>query len=329
MVVSETVKRLRPREAAERTAAPSERERGWGPASMKKANATLLVVLAVCLTCTETAGLQTAPKRIISLIPAVTEIVYAIGAGTDLVAVGSFDEYPPEVASLPRVGGLLDPDLERILSLKPDLVLVYGTQTDLRLQLERAGIEQFSYKHSDLAGVMATIRALGARLGRGGTAERVAADLENRLAAIRSKVSRRARPKALLVFGRDAQSLRGIFASGGVGFLHDMLETAGADNVFADVKRESVQATSELVLQRAPEAIVELRHAMKPDQIDAERSVWSALASVPAVRTGRVYILTDSSLPIPGPRVAQATELMARALHPDAFEGRPVKRPDP
>jgi iron complex transport system substrate-binding protein len=269
------------------------------------------------------------PKRIISLIPAVTEMVYAIGAGTDLIAVGSFDEYPPEVASLPRVGGLLDPDLERILSLKPDLVIVYGTQTDLRLQLERAGIEQFSYKHGNLAGVMTTIRALGARLGRGEAAERVAADLENRLSAIRSRVSRRARPKTLLVFGRDALSLRGIFASGGVGFLHDMLETAGADNVFADVKRESVQATSELVLQRAPEAIVELRHAMKPDQIDAERSVWSALASVPAIRTGRIYILTDSSIPIPGPRVAQATELMARALHPDAFEGHPVKRPDP
>lgn len=258
-------------------------------------------------------------KRIISLIPALTEMVYAIGAGTELVAVGSFDEYPPQVASLPRVGGLLDPDLERILSLKPDLVLVYGTQTDLRLQLERAGIQQFLYKHGDLAGVMATIRALGARLGRGEAAERVAADLETRLSAIRSKVSSRARPKTLLVFGRDALSLRGIFASGGVGFLHDMLETAGADNVFADVTRESVQVTSELVLQRAPEAIVELRHAMKPDQMDAERSVWSALASVPAVRTGRIHILTDSSLPIPGPRVAQATELMARTLHPEAF----------
>ena len=119
---------------------------------VKKANATLLVVLAIWLACIATVGLQTAPRRVISLIPALTEMVYAIGAGTELVAVGSFDEYPPQVASLPRVGGLLDPDLERILSLKPDLVLVYGTQTDLRLQLERAGIQQFLYS-------MATSRA--------------------------------------------------------------------------------------------------------------------------------------------------------------------------
>jgi iron complex transport system substrate-binding protein len=256
-------------------------------------------------------------------------MVYAIGAGPQLVGVGSFDAYPPEVTSLPRVGGLLDPDVERILALKPDLVIVYGTQNDLRLQLDRAGINQFSYKHGNLAGVMETIRALGARLGRAEAAERVANDLETRLSAIRGRLSGLRRPRTLLVFGRDALTLRGIFASGGVGFLHDMLETAGADNVFADVTRESVQVTSELVLQRAPEAIVELRHGMKPEQLDAERSIWSALASVPAVRTRRIYIFTDSSLPIPGPRVAQAAELLARALHPEAFEGRPVKQPAP
>jgi iron complex transport system substrate-binding protein len=242
------------------------------------------------------------PKRIISLIPAVTEMVYAIGAGPQLVGVGSFDTYPSEVASLPRVGGLLDPDVERILALKPDLVIVYGTQNDLRLQLERAGINQFSYKHGSLAGVMETIRALGIRLGRAEGADRVATDLENRLSAIRGKVSGRVRPKTLLVFGRDALALRGIFASGGIGFIHDMLTTAGGDNVFTDVK-----------------AIIEMRQSVKADEIAAERAVWSTLSSLPAVRTARIYILTDSSLPVPGPRVAQATELIAKTLHPEAF----------
>jgi iron complex transport system substrate-binding protein len=246
-------------------------------------------------------------------------MVYAIGAGPQVVGVGSFDTYPPEIASLPRVGGLLDPDVERILSLKPDLVIVYGTQTDLRLQLERAGINLFSYKHGGLADVMNTIRALGARLGRTETAERVAVELENRLSAIRSRVSGRARPKTLLVFGRDALALRGIFASGGTGFVHDMLTIAGGDNVFADVKRESVQATTELILQRAPEAIVEMRQSVKAEQIAAEQSVWSTLASLPAVRKKRIYILTDASLPIPGPRVAEATEIIAKTLHPEAF----------
>jgi iron complex transport system substrate-binding protein len=303
---------------------------GW--ARMRNAKSSLRLALVVWLACVP---LETwhgsaqvgpareaaaAPRRIISLIPAVTEIVYAIGAGPRLVAVGTFDRYPPEVASLPRVGGLLDPDVERILSLKPDLVIVYGTQTDLRHQLERAGVEQFSYKHGGLASVMTTIRELGARLGRGDAAKQVADDLEARLGAIRTRVSGRPRPRTLLVFGREAMSLRGLFASGGVGFLHDMLETAGGTNVFTDVKRESVQMTTELILQRAPEVIVELRESVQPNQINAERAVWNRLASVPAIRDERVFILSDPSLTVPGPRVGDATDLIARTLHPKAFQ---------
>jgi iron complex transport system substrate-binding protein len=242
-------------------------------------------------------------------------MLFAIGAAPQIVAVGSFDSYPPEVQSLPRVGALLDPDVERILSLDPDLVVIYGTQHDLRQQLDRAGVPYYSYKHGGLAGVTATIRALGTRTGRAREAERVAADIEARLAAIRSRVAGRPRPRTVLVFGRDRMSLQGIFASGGIGFLNDMLETAGGANVFADVKRESVQATSELILSRAPEVILELRSSIDPGEAAAERAIWNTLAAVPAVRTGRVHMFTDPSLMVPGPRVAQATDLLAQALH--------------
>ena len=105
------------------------------------------------------ANIGAAPTRIISLIPAVTEMLFAMSAGPAVVAVSSFDEYPPQVKSLPRVGALLDPDLERILSLRPELVIVYESQTDLRRQLERAGIPMFVYKHAGLADVTLTIRA--------------------------------------------------------------------------------------------------------------------------------------------------------------------------
>ena len=96
-----------------------------------------------------------------------------------------------------------------------------------------------------------------------------------------------------------------------------MVEAAGGDNVFADVKREAVQATTELILARAPEVILEIRAGRPSSAPDAERrSPWNALASVPAVRTDRVYILVDPRTVVPGPRVAEAIELIARALHP-------------
>jgi len=281
---------------------------------------TLLLAPPSAQVVTASAGAQARPSRIVSVIPAVTEMLFAIGAGAQVVAVGSFDEYPPEVAKLPRVGALLDPDLERILSLRPDLVIVYETQTDLRRQLDRAAIPMFVYKHAGLADVTQTIEELGIRIGRGTEARGVVRRIEDQLEQIRTRVRGRPRPRTLLVFGRDALALRGIYASGGVGFLSDMLEIAGAENVFADVQKQSIQATSELILSRRPEAIVELRPGgLTPEQQQKEVAVWQALAGVPAVRAGRVAIVADERTVVPGPRVAEGTELIARALHPEAF----------
>jgi iron complex transport system substrate-binding protein len=265
---------------------------------------------------------STAPRRIVSLIPAVTEMLFAIGAGPQVVAVSSFDHYPPAVESLPRVGALLDPDLERILSLKPDLVILYGSQTDLQAQLGRAHTAVYDYRHAGLAGVTRTIREIGARTGHTKEARAAADGIEQGLSALRSKLRGLPRPRTLLVFGRERLALRGIYASGGVGFLDDMLEAAGGRNVFADMRQESVQATTELILSRRPEVILEIRaaeSALAPGDRAAEIAVWNALPSLPAVRAKRVLFLTDDRLVIPGPRVLEGTELLARALHPEAF----------
>lgn len=255
--------------------------------------------------------------RIVSLVPALTEMTYAIGAGQAVIAVSSYDDYPPAVLALPKVGALIDPDVERIIALRPDLVLLYGSQTDLMTQLSRASIPYFEYRHGGLAAVTATIRALGARTGHAAEAEAVAAGIDGRLAALRERTRRGPRPRTLLVFGREGGSLRNIFASGGRGFLHDMLEAAGGDNVFADVAAESVQASSEMILARAPEVIVEIRSTDIPSGQERARelSSWQPLASVPAVRSGRIHLLTGRAIGVPGPRVAESAEQMAAVLH--------------
>jgi iron complex transport system substrate-binding protein len=261
------------------------------------------------------------PKRIISLIPAVTEMLFAIGAGDQVVAVSSFDRYPPEVSKLQRVGALLDPDIERILSLHPDLVVVYASQSDLRAQLDRAKIATYVYRHAGLADITVTLREIGERVGRGRDAENVTRSIEARIAAVRTRVAGGMRPRTLIVFDRETLALRGIYASGGIGFIHDMVDIAGGDNVFSDVKQEAVQATTELILARRPEAILELRGdpiaaGIKAKEID----VWRALGSLPAVRNSRVYFLDQQKTVVPGPRVAEGVELIAHTLHPDAFK---------
>jgi iron complex transport system substrate-binding protein len=198
-------------------------------------------------------------------------------------------------------------------------VIVYGTQTDFRTQMERANVPLFLYQHAGLPDITTTIRAVSVRIGNARAGAELADRIEAEIAAIRRQVAGRPRPRTLLVFGRDAETLRGIYASGGIGFLHDMLEAAGGTNVFADAKRQSLQATSELILTRAPDVILEIG-AETASASGRNLRAWESLGSVPAVRGRRVYLLRGDSLMNPGPRVAQAVRQMAEALHPEAVK---------
>jgi iron complex transport system substrate-binding protein len=266
-------------------------------------------------------GAAASPQRIVSLVPATTEMMYAIGAGNRLVGVGSYDRYPPEVEKLPRLGGLLDPSIEGLLAIRPDLVIVYDTQTELQRQLERARIPTWGFSVKGLADITATVRALGERIGLTAEGRSAAATIDAGLAAIRSRVSGRSRPKTLLIFGREPGSLRGINASGGYGFLHDLLELAGGTDVLADIRQAAVAMSSEMVLARAPEVIIELHYGEEwsANRAASERRVWSALPSLPAFRSGQIHLLTGDELVVPGPRVTRAAERLAQALHPEAF----------
>jgi iron complex transport system substrate-binding protein len=258
--------------------------------------------------------------RIVSLVPAVTEMLFAVGAGPQVVAVSSFDKFPPAVEKLPRVGALLDPDTERMFSLKPNLVVVYGSQADLQAQFKRAGIAMFVYRHGGLADTLETIGAIGAATGHGGEATKIVTALRARLDGIRKRVAGRPRPRTLLVLSREPGTLRGLYASGGIGFLHDLLELAGGSNVFADAREESVQPSHETMLTRRPDVVIELHAQAERAGVVEARSAWSALASVPAVRANRVHPLGGAYLVTAGPRLGNAAEALARALHPDAFK---------
>jgi iron complex transport system substrate-binding protein len=164
------------------------------------------------------------------------------------------------------------------------------------------------------------MRALGERIGMVAAANAAAARIEKELAAVGARVAGRPKPRTLVVFGRDPGALRHIAASGGYGFLHDLLELAGGSDALGDLKRQSVEMSAEMILTRAPEVILELHYgdSLKAEQFDAERAVWNALPSVPAVRNNRVFLLGGDEFVVPGPRITLAAERFARTLHPEA-----------
>jgi iron complex transport system substrate-binding protein len=262
--------------------------------------------------------------RIVSLVPAVTEMLFAIGAGPQVAGVSSYDHFPPEVEKLPKVGALIDPDTERILSLRPNLVVVYGSQTDTEARFKKAGIQTFNYRHGATEAILSTfdtITALGAATGHEAQARELVVRMTTGLDAVRKRVEGLDRPRTLLVIGRQPATLQGIYVAGGSGFLNELLEVAGGQNVFEDVTRESVQPSSETLLRRTPDVLLELRAtAPAGDYPAGDLAVWNTLASIPAVRDHRVYTVVGDYVVVAGPRIAEGAEAIARVLHPDAFK---------
>lgn len=255
-------------------------------------------------------------------------MLFAIGAGPRVVAVTSFDHYPPAVDKLPRVGALLDPDMERILSLRPDLIVVFEGQVELHEKLAQAGIDLFTFPRPTVANIQQSIRALGRRAGFAEQANREADDIERQLDAVRQRVKHLPTPRTMLVIGREPGTLRSIFVSGGFGFLSDLLTIAGGANVFGSVQRENVQVTAEAILAAQPDAIVEVVASRPWTAADIEREthVWDELASLPAVRNHRVSLLVGDELVTPGPRMVEAARELAQALHTGVLSWTDARR---
>ncbi len=259
------------------------------------------------------------PLRIVSLAPSLTEIVYALGRDEWLQGVTDFCDYPPPARAKPRIGGPTTPNLERIVQMRPDLVLATteGNPRDAVARLDQLGIPVFVVKPDGYSGVLASIRVLGHVL----RAERAGGDLvrnlEARAAAVRQEVGGRPRPRTLFLVWAEP-----LIAVGPTTVVGDLLEMAGGGNIIRERAVQYPRLGWEEVVGGAPDVIVVADHRA-PDRVSREEALsnapWNSWPSIPAVRAGRVVLLPADPLLRPGPRVADALEQLARAIHPEAF----------
>ncbi len=258
-------------------------------------------------------------QRIVSLIPAVTELLFAIGAGDEVVGVSNYDRVPDAVRTRTRVGGLVDPATETILALRPTLVVVYETQAELRTALDAAGIRTFRYQHDSIASLADTITRLGEATGHTREGQALWTAMNQEFSAIRERTADMPRPRVLFVTGRQPGVLQGLYVAGGAGFLNEVVQLAGGQNVFADVNRASAQVNVEEIMTHRPDVIVEVwaTRRFAPGGARRERDLWNRLGALPAVRTNRVFEMTDERLVVPGPRLPQGIRLLAKLLHPN------------
>jgi cobalamin transport system substrate-binding protein len=270
------------------------------------------------------------PRRVISLAPSLTEIVFALGAGDRLVGVTRYCDVPQAAKALPRIGGMEDGsiDFERVLHLRPDLVLAIGEDQETAVAtLKRLGARVEVVTSQTVDDTCGAVTRVGALLGREEAARSLRAELERRVARVRAAVAALPAGHRPRVFYEvwDHPLMTGTRRS----LAGQLIELAGGENIFADLSGRYVEVSPEAVLARNPQVILAPDHHALAVALEnlARRP---GFARVDAVRNGRIRLFDGNLISRPGPRIAFALEQVARALHPDLFPGPPpptAKRP--
>jgi iron complex transport system substrate-binding protein len=265
------------------------------------------------------------PQRLVSLSPNITEMLFAIGLGAQVVGVTSYCDYPPEARTKAKIGDIITPSLESILTLKPDLVLVSRVSTLQRFdrRLEEVGVPRYVVDARNMEDILRALRRLGSVLGRSGQAEAVAKSLEQRLRQIEQRVQGAVAPRVLLVIQREP-----LMVPGQKTFLADLVRRAGGTLVGPDDEREGVLYSLESVIAQQPETII--LPSSETGTRRVEHFAWPKLAETPAIRDQKIYSITADLIMRPGPRLVDGLSELARILQPDLFKQYGERqRPEP
>lgn len=265
----------------------------------------------------------TAPMRIVSTAPSVTELLFALGLGPRVVGVSTYCHYPPEAARLPKVGTFLQFNLETIASLKPDLVVVLNNPTRAAGQMRSMNLNVLEIEHETVPQIFRSITRLGMATGSTEAAAKLSAGLREKLDAIRARASKLPRRKIMFIVGRNPGTLDGMVAAGRASYLNDLMDLAGGDNIFRDAPAPYPKVGLEEIIARSPDVIVDMGDMAQTVGVTEERKravvrLWDRAATVSAVKRHAVFAVASDSYVVPGPRMVDAALAFARMLHPEA-----------
>jgi iron complex transport system substrate-binding protein len=243
------------------------------------------------------------------LAPSIADDVYSLGAGSDVIAVSEYTTYPEEAAKKPTIGAPLNPSLEKIIAMHPDLVLGTG---DMNLmpavdQIEHYGIPVFTVNPHGIAGIHKSITSLGHALNRDPEAHALLQDLQERERQVGARVHGKPVVRLFMPVWYDP-----IVTAGRHAFITELIESAGGSSITSDIAQEWPQVSLEAIVARHPGALL-LINGSKVSLAELKgRPGWQALS---AVKEGRVYFV-DKRIELPSPAAIYAMEELAKQLHP-------------
>lgn len=259
------------------------------------------------------------PARIVSMAPSITEVVFALGLGERVVGVSSFCDYPPEALKKSRIGGVVNPNMEAIVALNPDLVIALpnATHENLFRSLRQLGVRVLTLRNDTLEDLFVTIDRIGEVTSTGAAAQQMSERLRAEFSGVSGKVAAKPRRKVMFIVGVEP-----LFVAGRGTFIDELITIAGGTNISGDSFSKYPQLGIEEVVARAPDVILytSLNFELTPEQEVKAKKLWSAYPSIPAVRNGSIHGLVADYVTLPGPRLVLGVEEMARAIHPEVFE---------
>jgi iron complex transport system substrate-binding protein len=264
------------------------------------------------------------PHRIISTGPSITEILFALDLGDQVVGVTQYCNYPPEAQKIPRIGTWMAPNMEAILAARPDLVIVQRTGIHDAGRFRALKLNALEIKLDSIADIYDSIGKIGAAAGVSDRATTLVQSIRTQLTAIRERSAKRPPTSVLFVVGRTPGTLDGIISVGGQSFLSEVIGIAGGRNILIDSPVAYPKVGHEEILARNPSVIVDMGEhpdgaAISESQRRAEIALWGKYPSLRAYKNNRIHIVASDLFVHPGPRVVVLAREFARIFHPDLF----------
>jgi len=260
----------------------------------------LIFLLGTCRTPEKT---NQTSLRIISLSPHITELIYALEADTYLVAVTDFCRYPLAARDKEQIGGLIDPNIEKMVSLAPTHLFGIPAHSELNEKVRKFGLHIDMYPNETWADMLAAIDSIAGKIGCDHKGQEIIHKMNINLDSIHAERTHQ-QPGVMLLIGYEKGSLRNATVAGPNTFIDEMLSAAGGANIYRDLGMRYGTVNIESMLTRQPEVIIDLRmedkHQIQRLRID---DTWSVLNRTPAVRQGNIFSICGSHTLIPGPRM--------------------------
>jgi iron complex transport system substrate-binding protein len=272
----------------------------------------IFLILFIIVACSERRDQQITSKRIISLAPHISEIIYAIGAEEELVAVTDFCRYPNEVMNKEKIGGLLNPNIERMLRLRPTHLFGVPAHESLNQELQKFGLSVFMLPNETIADVLYSIERVGEETGHEDGAKHLITNIGDSLAILKAELRSL---RAMLIIGREKGTLRNVTVTGSNTFIDEMWQLVGGQNIFSDLPSRYGNITLEEILRRNPDIIIEF-------DVDGERGVitqdpareWEIFKNVKAIRNKNLFLIRGTHTLIPGPRMVLLAEDFSQVI---------------